>query len=219
MEDRNIRFAVLATDAVVFGMQKDKLMVLLVRPSRKELMNKWATPGGLVEPDEKLKDAVKSQLKGLLTEEGRSYVGQLKTFGDPGRDSDGRVVSVGHIVLLPFDEVNVSSSERFEVVTWFPVSNLPEMAYDGKKMVKAGLEYLKMRLEYTDLVRYLVPGEFTLTELQEVFEVVLKKKFDKRNFRKKIDGLGWLVELGKKKRVGAYRPAEMYRFKKEEKKV
>jgi 8-oxo-dGTP diphosphatase len=202
-----IRFSVLATDSVVFGLLNGELKVLLVEVDNPKLLGKWATPGGLVKPEQKMHEAMLGKVSEEVSVD-KMYWEQVETFGDPGRDPGGRVVSVCYLGLLSPDSLSLKTDKA----SWFSLLDLPELAYDGKKMIEVSLNHLKMKLEYSDLISKLMSDEFTLSELQKTYELVLGRGLDKRNFRKKIKTLEIVKPLGRKKKGEAYRPAELYGF-------
>jgi 8-oxo-dGTP diphosphatase len=185
--------------------------VLLLKIVRAPFTNKWAVPGGLILPTENLDQGVerhlnsKTGLKGVYSE-------QLYTFGEVHRDRRGRVVSVAYLSLLNDSAQKIKTTADYSDSAWFDVKKLPELAYDHKEIITRALERLRGKLSYTNIAQHLLPKQFTLTELQTIYELILSEKFDKRNFRKKILSLGILEESSKKVR-GAFRPAQLYSFK------
>jgi 8-oxo-dGTP diphosphatase len=203
----------LAVDTVVFTIINQKLSVLLIQIAEGIYSGKWAVPGGLVNSDESLDEAAvrvlseKANLKNVFLE-------QLYTFGHPERDRRGRSVSVAYFALIPAPEkIEVAKKEYYRDIKWYSVDDLPDMAFDHKKIVAVAHERLKSKLSYTNIVYSLLPKEFTLTQLQRVYEVILGEKLDKRNFRKKIESLGILRDLDKRQDDVSHRPAKLYSFK------
>lgn len=198
-----------AVDVVVFAIADGTLEVLLVRVGEGPHAGRWAFPGGLVGLGESLDQAAmraltrKTGLKGL-------YLEQLRTFGDPGRDPRGRVVSTAYFALVSRKDA-VRTSRRYAGVGWFPFRSLPELAYDHRAVARCALARLRAKLAYTNIVYGLLPREFTLGELQGIYEIILGRPLDRRNFRKKILGAGLLRPLFKQ-RHGAHRPAQLYSF-------
>jgi 8-oxo-dGTP diphosphatase len=138
------------------------------------------------------------------------YLEQLRSFGDPGRDPQARVISTAYFALVPAKE-RVAGSTKYADVGWFPVRRLPRLAYDHDAIARAALERLRAKLAYTNIVYGLLPAEFTLGELQEIYAIILGRHLDRRNFRKKILASGLLRALPDQRR-GAHRPAALYRF-------
>lgn len=204
--------AVIATDVIIFRIESNNLQVLLIKMKKKPFTDMWAAPGGLVKGDESVEMSAK---RNLYDKTGVKdiYLEQLYTFGGVDRDPFGRVVSVAYFALLPQGiKLDLKTTDEYGDVAWFSVSDLPELAYDHKQIINAALDRLRSKLEYTNIVYSLLPQEFTLTDLQSVYEMILDKKLDKRNFRKKILSLGMIKKTGNKTIGGAYRPAELYKF-------
>ena len=204
-------FAVIATDVVIFTVQEGQLKVLLIQMKKAPFTGRWATPGGLVKPNESVDNAAKRHLFGK-TGVRNVYLEQLYTFGEVKRDPFGRVVSVAYFALIPYGGLRLKTTKEYEDVTWFPIKKLPKLAYDHAAIIRYAVERLKSKLEYTNIVYGLLSKEFALSELQGLYEIILNKKFDKRNFRKRILSLHLLKKLGKKRGGDANRPAELYSF-------
>lgn len=198
-----------AVDVVIFSIDAGELKTLLVQVRKGPYAGGWAFPGGLVRMDESLDDAARRELS-AQTGLGGIYLEQLRTFGDPGRDPQARVVSTAYFALVPATDMR-AQSDKYADVAWFPVRRLPPLAYDHDAVARAALERLRAKLAYTNLVYGLLPAEFTLGELQEIYELILGRRLDRRNFRKKILASGLLRQLSRQRR-GAHRPAALYRF-------
>ncbi len=208
-KSKKLLFAVLAVDAVVFRLNEDQLEVLLVFVARDLYKNKKAHPGGLVMPDETAEQATERLLKDKGGLQG-VYLEQLYTFSRVDRDPRGRVVSVAHLALVPSDYVPQKQIET--EAEWVPINKLPKLGYDHDEITEVARERLRARVGYTTIIKNLLPREFTLTELQQAYEIVLGHTLDKRNFRKKILCLNLVESTGEKRTIGASRPAELYRF-------
>ncbi|OGF26015.1 hypothetical protein A2331_02165 [Candidatus Falkowbacteria bacterium RIFOXYB2_FULL_34_18] len=214
MEDIKQKYehAVIATDVVIFRAEENDLQVLLIKMKKKPFFDMWATPGGLVKGDESIDIAAK---RNLFDKTGvkNVYLEQLYAFGEVDRDPFGRVVSVAYFALLPQGiKLHLKTTEEHGDVGWFSVDGLPVLAYDHKKIIEMALNRLRAKLAYTNIVYSLLPDEFTLTDLQKIYELILDKRQDKRNFRKKILSLKMIKKTGGKTTGGAYRPAELYKF-------
>jgi 8-oxo-dGTP diphosphatase len=200
-----------AVDAAVFTLASSALHCLLVRVKEGSFAGKWAFPGGLVRAEESLDQAAEREVF-ELTGARPSYIEQLYTFGKPERDPARRVVSASYLALVPNSNIAVNAASRYANVLWFRADKLPPLAYDHDQVGRMALARLRSKLQYTNIVYSLLPKEFTLGELQEVYETILHRRLDRRNFRKKILALGLLKELPKKRR-GTHRPAALYAFK------
>ena len=198
-------------DILVFTIEKNVLKVLLVKRGIEPFKGKWAIPGGFIQINESLEDAAKRE---LLQETGikNIYMEQLYTFGDPKRDPRERVITVAYMALIPNENLRLRATTDASDVTWFSIKSLPELAFDHTKILKYALGRLKSKIEYSNIVHGLLSEKFRLSELQKVYEVILGKKLDKRNFRKRMLSLGLLKATGEKEMEGAHRPAMLYRF-------
>jgi 8-oxo-dGTP diphosphatase len=198
-------------DVVMMSLRQRDLQVLLVKRRSWPYEGMWAIPGGFVNMDESLEMAAKRELK---EETGLQdvYLEQLYTFGDPGRDPRTRVITVVYFALLDSERLQVKASSDAVDVEWFSVYNLPPLAFDHEKILQYALNRLRGKLDYTTIAFSLLPEQFTLRELQRVYEIILHRKLDKRNFRKKVLATGILEDTGAKKMEGTHRPAGLYRF-------
>lgn len=202
-----------AVDVLLFSIREGRLNILLAKISQGPYEGKWAMPGGLVGMGETLDQAAENVLNRKAGIKG-VYLEQLYSFGDLDRDARGRSVSVAYFALVDSDRIRPSLSAFYSEIDWHPVSDLPFLAFDHERIIRCGLERLASKIEYSNIAYALLPKEFTLSELQEVYQIILGRGLDKRNFRKKIASLG-LIEPVKRQRAGLRsRPAELYRFRK-----
>lgn len=206
--------AVVAVDAVIFTVKENKLHALLLELKESPYQGKWAIPGGLVTNSETLEESAHRHLFDKTNIE-NAYIEQLYTFGDPNRDPNGWVVSVAYMALVTENLSDIKTSDRYKSLAWKAIDDLPDLAYDHKQIVEMAYKRLQNKLSYTNIVYTLLPDEFTLSELQTVYEIILDKELDKRNFRKKLNALNILEELPKKRSEGAHRPAQLFKFKDE----
>ncbi len=198
-------------DVVMMSIRQRDLQVLLMKRRSWPFEGMWAIPGGFVDIDESLEIAAKRELQ---EETGLQdvYLEQLYTFGDPGRDPRTRVITVVYFALLAFERMQAKASDDAADVGWFSVYKLPPLAFDHEKILHYTLDRLRGKLDYTTIAFNLLPEQFTLRELQEVYEIILHRRLDKRNFRKKVLPTGILEKTGGKKMEGTHRPARLYRF-------
>jgi len=198
-------------DVVMMSLRQRDLQILLIKRRSWPYEGMWAIPGGFVNIDESLETAAKRELQeetGLLD----VYLEQLYTFGDPGRDPRTRVITVVYFALLDSERLQVKAASDAADVEWFSVYELPPLAFDHAQILDYTLNRLRGKLDYTTIAFSLLPEQFTLRELQRVYEIIQHKRLDKRNFRKKILATGILEDTGAKKMEGTHRPARLYRF-------
>jgi 8-oxo-dGTP diphosphatase len=200
------------TDCVIFTIRAGALALPLIRRGHDPFANCWALPGGYLEIDEDL-DA--GAARELAEETGLRdlYLEQLYTFGAPHRDPRERVISIAYFGLAPLERLQITAGSDATAIAWFAVDALPALAFDHERIIALARQRLVNKLGYSTIALQLVPAEFTLRELQTVYEIILGRALDKRNFRKHILALGCLAETGQMSRNGAHRPARLYRLR------
>lgn len=204
------RFAAVAVDIPVFALIDDNLHALVSNVDRPpHYVNQPGFLGGIVTEKETTDEATTR----ILSEKGglkQVYTEQLYTFSEVERDKRNRVVSVAYIGLVRPD---IARSYSHAKASFVPVRNLKNLAYDHSDMLQAALKRLQGKLSYTTIAQFLLPRHFTLTELQQVYEVTQNKQYDKRNFRKKILALDIVHDTGNVQDGVTNRPAALYEFK------
>ena len=205
--DQAIRVAV---DIVLFTVREKRLSVLLIERGIPPFQGTWAMPGGLVQPKESLEDAAVRELR-EETGVADIYLEQLYTFGEPGRDPRNRVVSVAYFALISPDHAPRAGTDAADA-RWWPIDECPQLAFDHRQVLDVALQRLRNKLEWTTVGFQLLPEKFTLTALQQVYEAILDKKIDKRNFRRKMALLKILTPLKEQQRDGQHRPAQLFKF-------
>ena len=198
-----------AVDIVVFTIQSGELKVLLIKRKIPPFVGRHAIPGGFVLDHEDLEQAALRELK-EETGVRDVYLEQLYSFGAPKRDPRERVISVSYFALISADRSLKAGTDASEA-DWWPFANLPSLAFDHAQILGYALERLRNKLEYTTVGFQLLPEKFTLTELQKVYEAILDKQLDKRNFRRKMALLKILKPLKKYQHAGR-RPAQLFTF-------
>ena len=207
-------------DIVILTVRNGQLQVLLIKRGGEPFKNCWAIPGGFVDENESLEAAARRE---LAEETGLTdvFIEQLYSFGDPGRDPRGRVITVAYYALVSGDN-KISAGSDASSVAWIDARfilgykgspPLFKLAFDHKDILECAVSRLRNKLEYTTVGFQLLPKRFTLRQLQVVYEAILEKKLDVGNFRKKILQLG-VVKETKKRIGGAHRPARLFEFKK-----
>ena len=207
-------------DSVIFtvDLEPKRLLVLLVMRRNEPFIDRWSLPGTLVRKGESLENAAyrilaeKIQVKNL-------YLEQLYSFGGPGRDpresaeSYGeRYLSVSYFALVRFEEAKLNA-DGVSGIAWYPIDQVPELAFDHSQILEYGYRRLRNKLEYSPVAFDVLPDHFTLGELYQLYTTILGENFsDYSNFRSRLLKLGFLCDTGVKSSRGAGRPASLYRF-------
>lgn len=198
-------------DCVVFGFDDGDLKVLLIQRDLVPFRDKWALPGGFVRTDEALDDAARRELQEETGLKG-VFLEQLYTFGGVNRDPRERVVSVAYFALVALGRHALHASTDARNAAWFSVSELPSLAFDHDQIVEKAVQRVRGKVRYQPIGFELLPDRFTLSQLQHLYEAILERPLDKRNFRKKILGMGLLVETDEIEQDVSHRAARLYRF-------
>jgi 8-oxo-dGTP diphosphatase len=209
------REPLVAVVVVILTVVDDDLRVLLIRRSAEPFRDYWALPGGLLGEGESLDAAAARK---LVDETGVRdvYLEQLYTFGELSRgDGARRGVAVAYFALVQHEQVRLRRSETWQPA-WHSAYNLPRLAFDNNAVVDYATRRLRSKLEYTNVAYSLLPRQFTLSELQQVYEAILDREMDKRNFRRRMLSLGVIKPAGGTRMEGAHRPAQLYTFTKRE---
>lgn len=202
-------FAV-TVDLVVLTVRTGRLQVLLVRRGVEPFRDAWALPGGFVMADEDLDAAAARELGEETSLPDLGHLEQLASYGAPGRDPRGRVVTVAYLALLPDLPAPVAGSDA-AVAAWTALPT-PPLAFDHDRILADGIERARAKLEYTPLATAFCPAEFTISELREVYEAVWGRKLDPRNFHRKVTGTPGFVEpVGRAVAAERGRPAQLFR--------
>ena len=201
---------VLTTNVVVFSLRDEQLKLLLVRRRNAPFQGYWSLPGGVVGEDEDIEANANAKL-----EEGTGvsglYLEQLCTFGAPDRDPRERVISIAYYALVASKRLRLRTDEHSEGVGWFALDELPELAFDHGRMVETAHQRLASKLEYSTIAFQFMPERFTLSELQNVYQIILNCDLDKRNFRKRMLAMDQIRQTPEVRKNGSHRPARLYR--------
>lgn len=203
----------LTVDIVVFALDEEDLQVMLIERDLTPFEGCWALPGGFVRIDETLDEAARRELQeetGLK----EIYLEQLYTFGDLQRDPRERVVTVSYYALVNLWDHDVRPSTDARNAAWFTVNDLPELAFDHDQIMATAHARLRGKVQYQPIGFELLPEKFTLRQLQHLYEVILDRKLDKRNFRKKVLAMEIVKETNEIEKDVAHRAARLYRFDK-----
>lgn len=193
---------------VIFTVQSGRLSVLLIERAAEPAVGQWALPGGALLPGESLDGAA---VRKLREETGVAdvFLEQLYTFDGLGEGA--AEVAVAYFALVDIARARLRGNLEWRPA-WHPVHALPPLAFSNERVVEYASQRLRSKLEYTNVVYSLLPERFTLTAMQQVYEGILGEPIDKRNFRRRVVGLGIVRETGELQKRGAHRPAMLYEF-------
>ena len=220
-----------SVDCVILGFDVKGLKVLLIErdnPDNTEGKN-YQLPGDLIRNDEDLDHAATRILK-ELTGLDHLFLSQFAAFGNPQRvkrendlewlrrvrkDPDARVVTIGYFSLIKPEDFAPAASSFARKAEWVQLADVPELAFDHNLILETGLNALKQKMRSEPVGFELLPAKFTLRQLQHLYETILGVEIDKRNFRRKIQGMKFLVPLDEKQKGVAHKPAQLFNFDKE----
>lgn len=215
MSDDQFPRPALTVDCVVFGLEEENtLKLLLIQRNLEPFKGEWALPGGFVRIEESLEQAARREL-GEESGIKEVYLEQLYTFGEVNRDPRYRVVTVAYYALVNLWEHQIKATTDARDVAWFPIHKTPPLPFDHKQIVETALSRLKAKLRYEPIGFELLPQKFTLSQLQKLYETILEKSLDKRNFRKKILKMDLLIDLHETEKNVPYRAGRLYQFDRE----
>lgn len=200
-----------AVDCVVFGVVSSSLEVLLIQRKNEPFRDCWALPGGFVGIDEPLEEAVRRELAEEINFR-PEYLYQIGAFGDPQRDPRERVISIAYYTFLQVEKTSMVANSDAARLEWFYVKNLPPLAFDHSKIMNAALSILQRKVKCEPFGYELMPPKFKLSLLQSIYEDIIGKQLDKRNFRKKILKYGLVKPLNEFDTTQPTRPARLYEF-------
>lgn len=220
-----------SVDCVVFGFDNDQLNVLLIEQKMQNINKiQVALPGDLISDDESLDDAASRVLYELTGLTG-IFLKQFKTFGNPNRVKDikdldwlqsyrenpqARVITVAYFALVKMEEFEAAASSFAGKVFWQNVEKVPSLAFDHDEIFQTAFAELRDRFEAKKTGFELLPEKFTLSQIQRLYEIILGKKLDKRNFRKKILKENLVTPTNEKQKGVLHKPAMLYEMKAEE---
>jgi 8-oxo-dGTP diphosphatase len=218
LENLPLKFeSVFSVDCVIFGFDDGELKILLIERNEEPFKDWYALPGNLVGNDEAIESAAQrilyeaTGLKGIFME-------QFYTFGALGRHPLGRVITVAYYAMIRLnghkDVTPIPATNFARKAVWMPIKDMPELAFDHSRIFRKSFEKIKNKISYQPIAFELLPEKFTLTQLQHLYEVILNKTLDKRNFRKKMLAYDILKELDEKQKGVSYRAAKLYKFDK-----
>ena len=202
----------LTVDCVVFGWDGHALQVLLIERGQAPFEGHWALPGGFVQVDEPLDLAARRELQ-EETGLDKLFLEQLFTFGAVDRDPRERIVTVAYYALVNLHQyAKPEGASDAREAEWFPLADLPPLAFDHQRIFNTGLERLRAKVRYQPIGFELLPETFTFPQLQALYEAILDHSFDRRNFRKKMLSMKVLIEKGELEGAHGHRAPKLYCF-------
>ena len=202
-------------DNVIFGFDESDLKVLLIKRGTEPYTGLWALPGDFIYAEENI-DTAAARVLHELTGMENVYLEQVRTFGAVGRHPLGRVLTVAYFSLVKTSNYQVSPASFAQKAEWVTISELrsSKIAFDHNEILEACFNALQQRVRIRPIGFELLPPKFTLTELQHLYQAILEEDLDKRNFRKKIMSMDFIVDLNESQAGVAHRPARLYEFDK-----
>lgn len=216
-------------DCVIFGFHDNELKVLLLKSRANDL---WSLPGGFVFKEEDIEDAAIRVLK-ERTGINDIFLQQFHVFGSPNRSDwnvhqksfkkegieigpdhwlSKRFITVGYYALVEFAHVTPSPDTSAEACRWWDLNDIDELFMDHKQILNKALETLRLQLNHLPIGYNLLPQKFTMPELQKLYETILNKTLDRRNFQRRMTGFGILKRLKETRKGGAHRAPYLYSF-------
>lgn len=199
-----------AVDSIVFGFDNYELKILLIRRPVEPNKGEWSLMGGFVQDYEDVDAAAKNVLL-KLTGLSDVYLEQLYTFGNVNRDAGARVISVAYYSLIKINDYD-KEVVRKNGAEWFKASEHPSLVFDHNDMVQNAISKLRRKCRTQPIGFELLPEKFTIPQLQSLYEAILMKPLDKRNFRKKMLSMNLLDKLEEKDKESSKKGAYYYKF-------
>lgn len=199
------------TDCVIFGFDGTKLSVLLIKRGVEPYEGKWAFPGGFLKMEEDAETGAKRELQEETGLED-AYMRQFHTFSAPERDPRERVITIAYYALVRMQEVK--GGDDAAEARWFTLDKVPQLAFDHDRILRKAEQALRQQIHFEPVGFELLPEEFTIKELQNLYEAILDVRFDRRNFYNKMKRLGMLEQLGETVNPSQKKEAFLFRFNK-----
>jgi 8-oxo-dGTP diphosphatase len=200
-----------SVDCVIFGYHEKQLKVLLIERGTEPFGGFWALPGDLVYPYEDL-DAAASRVLKDLTSLSDIAIKQVHTFGKVDRHPLGRVITVAYMAIVEMQDIRPQASSWASDTKWHSIKRLPKLAFDHKEIIMSAYHELQDLVRRQPLWNRVLPEKFTLTQLQEFYETILSKTYDKGNFRKKTQSMFFIQALNESQQNVRHRPSTLYKF-------
>jgi 8-oxo-dGTP diphosphatase len=203
---------ILETLATIFSVDKGEIKVLLLRKRTEPYRGYWVLPGNFLKTDEELETGIKNAVYEKIGYKNIPFE-QHQAYSKLDRHISGRIIAFNFISLLDGKSVEIKRESREYETEWFDIHSIPKMAFDHADIVNDSISALRKKIVNSNVLKSLFPSDFTLPEIQSIYETILDKKLDRRNFRKKFISLGLIEDTGYKTESYAGRPAKLYRFK------
>ena len=217
VENKKYRNQGIHVISAIFTVQKGETKILLIQRKNEPYQNMWALVGGALYNDEDLDKGMEREIYEKTSLE-NIPLKMFRVFGDVHRSPVMRMVAICYIGMVDAEKVKVAKETlHTSNADWFPITEIPEMAYDHNRIVASALQTLKEEIVQTDILKALYPNGFTVPEIQKIYESILGKKFDRRNFRKKLLGLDIVYDTGEVIQFQGKKPAKVYKFKEQKK--
>lgn len=202
----------LAVDCIIFGFDGENLKILLIKRGFEPEKDKWSLMGGFIEENESLDESANKILLQLTGLDG-VYLEQLQAFGTPGRDPKERVISVAYFALIDIHKYETQLNDRYHA-EWFPVNEMPKLIFDHEEMVEIAKKKIRYKAALHPLLFELLPKQFTIPQLQSLYEGVYNTKIDNRNFIRKLTSTGLLIKLEEKDKSNSKKGAFYFKLDK-----
>lgn len=203
----------LSIDCVIFGFSNGAISVLLVKHGQGPTKGQWALPGSWIKYNESIDEAA-SRILTAQTSLSKIYLEQFKTYGNPERFPDKRVITIVYYALVNKEDFILQAGNTVSNVQWFETNNIPKMAFDHNLIATDCIKFLQHKVQHEPIGFNLLPKKFSLLQLQELYEAILNKKLDKPNFRRKFIKMQLLISCNEKQIDVSHRAASLYRFDK-----
>ena len=210
----------LAVDCIIFGFDDEDLKVLLIQRDFEPEKGKWSLMGGFLKKHETLNDAA-ARILNTLTGMHDVYMEQLYAFSEVDRDPVERTISMSYYAIINIEKHNEELIENYNA-KWFSLSKVPNLIFDHNDMLDKAIKRLRRRTSITPIGFELLPEKFTMRQLQKLYEAILYKELDKRNFINKINSMDILIKLKEKDMTSSTKGSFLYKFdqkKYDEKKI
>ena len=197
----------------IFTVDRGVCKVLLIQRNNEPFKGKWALVGGALYNNETLEEGIKREIKEKTNIDGIQLI-PSKNYSEVNRSPLMRMIAVSYIGIIDIKKANlITKTLKTDNAIWFSIDDIPDMAYDHNDILNDAIALLKTKIVSSDILKDLYPDGFTLPEIQKVYEAILDKELDRRNFRKKMLGLGLIVDTNRTSRFEGNKPAKLYCFK------